>query len=215
MELLEACKKLDLNKISQLIEAGADANFKYSEPGDYFGGDSTSALFEAVNNYKGNEKVYYQVIELLLKNGADPNFSFVRSCHRRVEGEPTFVRMMDKMATFKDKSYNDKLVNLFVKGLDLTKCKQNSMKKGFRGGYVGYAYSTYKIFELMNHAGLSDPLTIRGAEKGKAKFDASLIETLLKGDIDPNLVHHYEWCEAYTEYSDGTGPPTDWSIRHE
>ena len=59
MELLEACKKLDLNKISQLIEAGADANFKYSEPGDYFGGDSTSALFEAVNNYKGNEKVYY------------------------------------------------------------------------------------------------------------------------------------------------------------
>jgi len=111
-----------------------------------------------------------------------------------------------------------KVVDLFLSnGIDLNRSHADNRKVGFKGGFVGYSYETYPIFDMMNKAGLADPLTIREKGKNKKKdFDASTIEAMLKGNIDPNLVHHYNWCEARgNDWSLGTEPPTDFSIRLE
>lgn len=75
-ELMAACKANNLEKVTELLEAGANAKLvTTSGENDWYGGNTNSAFFEAVSNFKGDEEKYCAIIELLLKNGANPKFS--------------------------------------------------------------------------------------------------------------------------------------------
>ena len=66
----------------------------------------------------------------------------------------------------------------------------------------------------MNKAGMSDPLTQKGSHD-ESDFDVSFIESIMQGNIDPNLVHFHTWCDVFDDYSDHEGPPSDFKIRVE
>ena len=81
-----------------------------------------------------------------------------------------------------------------------------------KGGFVGYSYTTYPIFDFMDKAGMACPFQ---GKKQSQDFEISFIEDLLKERCDPNLVRTHTWSDTYDSYSLKGDAPSDFDIRSE
>jgi ankyrin repeat protein len=67
-------------KVKELLEQGANPNYvRYTDSDCWYSGNTHTALYSAVHNRNFNdEKAFNDTIEILLKNGANPNFKATR-----------------------------------------------------------------------------------------------------------------------------------------
>lgn len=70
MDLIQAASELDLDRVNELLAAGADARFLHDPPGTWGSQDSKTALHAAIENRKGD---WTAVVLALLDAGADVN----------------------------------------------------------------------------------------------------------------------------------------------
>ena len=78
VKLMEACRKQDIQLVNKLLSEGAQANFVYDEEGTWGAREKYSPIHEAILGLQHSPSIkqqedWKQLIQTLLKNGANPN----------------------------------------------------------------------------------------------------------------------------------------------
>lgn len=108
----------------ELIDRGADPNFiKYTDSNCWYSGNTHTALYSAVNAKFEDEKTYTDIVEVLLKKGANPNFKATRGGWNHSEDYPLFNGVINALNKFKTTQEKIRLIEMFVKaGISINQC---------------------------------------------------------------------------------------------
>ena len=76
----------------KLLDEGADPNYvRRTDANDWYSGNTHTALYSAANKYcEEVPKDYVNVLEVLLKHGANPNFNALRGGWNHCTEYPLF-----------------------------------------------------------------------------------------------------------------------------
>lgn len=103
--------------MKNLLKRGADVNYvRHVHPNAWYSGDTHTALYDALHaSLQGkDEKVYVDVIELLLKSGAQTDVRLHRGTWAHSSDFGILERMEYLVARFKDQTQKIRFVKLFI-----------------------------------------------------------------------------------------------------
>lgn len=113
---------------------GANVNYVRYTGGDaWYRGNSSTALYEAVQNQFTDEKAYLAVIEFLLEHGADPNFQAVRGGWNHASSYPIFSHVIYIIRKFSSDELKLRFIEMFVKhGININVEEHQGREKNFK-----------------------------------------------------------------------------------
>jgi len=161
-QLNEAAKAFDVDSCKRLINDGADANKVFHEANSnaWYAGDSSSILFNAIRAFQPsdvNQANYVETVVLLLKNGANANFSAQVGNWNRSTHYPVFKKAIQTISSLSSMQLKKKLLLAFVEtGVELNA----GVRRGKQGHFSGCGSMTYPIFDLVKEAGKSGELDL-------------------------------------------------------
>ena len=84
------------------MKLGANPNhIRYTDSNGWYSGNTHTALYSAVHaQVKGDEKNFVDVLEVLLKAGANPNFQATRGGWNHSTNYPLFSGVAQKLSKF-------------------------------------------------------------------------------------------------------------------
>lgn len=194
--LNKAAGDLDVDQCRALLNEGASAKHVFHSGGnDWYNGDSSTCLFNAIKAFDGLEaelqqaaqERYADVVVLLLSAGADASFSAQRGNWNRVSHTPLMDVATLTLVQLGDAALKKRLLLAFASaGVELN-AKTTS---GKQGSFGGYGEQKYALFEV-----------VRGLQTGS---DLSLLEVYLDASVNVNCSES-SWSVDFDDEDDEEG----------
>lgn len=100
--LFDAATKHNLSLVNELLGKGANPNYVKVTNGDgWYPGDTHTALYTAISQDVGDQKNFNDVVEALIKKGANTNFKARRGAWNHWEDYPMFNEVVHALSKFK------------------------------------------------------------------------------------------------------------------
>ena len=197
-----AANKLDLDEIKSLMEQGASAKAVNSTGGgDWYGGDTSSALFKAVEARpkEGEDMSEFEikwctVLNFLLLAGADANFKREWGSWAGSSRESVANKLFPKLANMKDHKLRQELFkNLVASGFEVNTSTRNGKQKN----YYGYGEERYPVFRLIGQIGDKKDTTDQ-----QKKNDEDFLKTVIECGVNVKAAEWYWGMQFASGYDD-------------
>ena len=156
-KLIYEAKSHSLAEVQFLLEEGADPNYiQHTDANQWYSGDTHTALYEVLySDTIKDQKNFNDVVQALLKGGADPNFKATRGNWNRSSQRPLLKGVSYSLGIMKDKKQKIRLIELFVShGVNLNESETYHRSKEWANLRRGTCF----IFQIMNSLGMKSKL---------------------------------------------------------
>jgi len=190
-QLSEAAQNLNLDLCKELLQLGADPKKVFLEGGNgWYEGNSSTALYNIVDKFypKGRSPeqhaTFVDIVELLLANGADPDFKARRGNWNGCTYYPVFDKATQMLGNLHSGDLKVKFLLAFVNaGVELNK----RIRKGKQKSSYGYGSVDYPIFNLVKQVGPDEPFEI--------------VKTYINAGVNVNCTQS-SWAISFDPYGD-------------
>jgi len=148
--LNDAAMQLDVKLCSELIAKGANPRKVFRKgKNEWYDGDSSTCLYNAIQTFRGGDRLaeerFVDTLDVLLKAGADADFSAQVGGWNRCTHYSLFSRATDRIVNLNDGELRKRAMGAFVSAGVNPNEKEFRGKQGNCGGYGSQRYAVFDI----------------------------------------------------------------------